>query len=175
MNGQLDYSHVILKLVPEFNTEDFDIIVQWDGYAVNPEAWTHEFYNYDYIGATWDDGNVGNGGFSWRSKRLYAAMKSENIKIRYEDFPPEVINRQYFYSVDGAGNKFLPEDVAICRLYRETFEDKYGILYAPYDIADRFSIENHSYISPWTGRPNEWVGRSLGFHGKHGILNLYKL
>ena len=38
-----------------------------------PEAWTDDFFNYDYIGATWDDGVVGNGGFSWRSRKLYGA------------------------------------------------------------------------------------------------------
>jgi Protein of unknown function (DUF5672) len=175
MSGQLDYSHVTLKIVPEVCTQDFDIIVQYDGYAVNPEAWTDNFFKYDYIGATWDDGVVGNGGFSWRSKKLYQAMRTENIKIRYEDFTQEKVDRPFHYSTDNQGKRFLPEDVVLCRLYKNNFEKYHDILYAPTDVADQFSIENHSYISPWTGKPNPWVGKSLGFHGKHGILSLYNL
>jgi hypothetical protein len=175
MSGQLDYSHVCLKVVPEVCTQDFDIIVQYDGYAVNPDAWTDEFYNYDYIGATWDDGVVGNGGFSWRSRKLYDAMINEDIKIRYDDFLPEVIDKPFHYSIDGGGKRFLPEDVVLCRIYKNTFENNHNVKYAPTHISDRFSIENHSHIAPWTGKPNEWVGKSLGFHGKYGILSLYNL
>lgn len=175
MNGQLDYSYVSLKVAPKVCKEDYDIIVQWDGYAVNPEAWTDEFFDYDYIGATWDDGVVGNGGFSWRSKKLYDVMKSENIKIKYEDFDSQIVDRPFYYSVDGKGDRFLPEDVVICRVYKKDFERYHNIRYAPYEIADRFSVENHSYISPWTKKPHPWIGTSLGFHGKYGILSLYNL
>jgi Protein of unknown function (DUF5672) len=180
MYGQVDYSHVSLKICPKVCTQDFDIIVQWDGYAVNPEAWTNEFFNYDYIGATWDDGLVGNGGFSWRSRKLYDAMIASDIKSKYEQFDKSVVDTTTYhgypsYAGEDKSGKFVPEDVIIARLYREQFEKQYGIKYAPYEIADRFSIENHSYISPWTGKPNEWVGKSLGFHGKHGILSLYNL
>ena len=173
IGGQLDYSHVTLKLVPEVCTQDFDIIVQWDGYAVNPEAWTDKFFDYDYIGATWDDGVVGNGGFSWRSRKLYDAFQFSKIKHDYNQYASELVDRPMYAGTDKNG-KFIPEDVVICRLYKNTFENL-GIKYAPYEIADRFSVENHSYISPWTGKPHPWIGTSLGFHGKHGILGLYNL
>lgn len=174
MSGQLDYSYVTLKIVPQVCTQDYDIIVQWDGYAVNPEAWTDKFFNYDYIGATWDDGVVGNGGFSWRSANLYNAMSEVDIFHEYSQFSPELVDRPMHYGEDKNG-RFVPEDVVLCRLYKDQFEKEYGIKYAPYEIADRFSVENHSYISPWSGKPNEWVGKSLGFHGKYGILSLYNL
>lgn len=174
MNGQLDYSFNTLKVCPENCTEDFDLVVQWDGYAVNPEAWTDEFFNFDYIGATWDDGVVGNGGFSWRSKKLYNAFKSVDIKHNYSQFEKELVDRPMYCGNDNNG-KFIPEDVVICRLYRNQFETEFDIKYAPYEISDRFSVENHSYISPWTGKPHPWIGKSLGFHGKYGILSLYNL
>lgn len=174
MSGQLDYSYNTLKVVPKVCTQDYDIIVQWDGYAVNPDAWTDEFFNYDYIGATWDDGVVGNGGFSWRSKKLYDTMNKTFILHDYKQFDSELVDRPMHYGEDKNG-RFVPEDVIICRLYKESFETKFGIKYAPTELADRFSIENHSYISPWTGKPNPWVGKSLGFHGKYGILSLYNL
>ena len=174
MNGQLDYSYNTLKLCPQVCTQDFDMIVQWDGYAVNPEAWTDDFFNYDYIGATWDDGVVGNGGFSWRSKKLYNAMKSVDIKHDYNQFPKESVDKPMHYCEDKNG-RFVPEDVVVCRIYKEQFEKEFNIRYAPTNIADRFSIENHSDIAPWTGEPNVWVGKSFGFHGKFGILSLYNL
>lgn len=174
MSGQLDYSYVTLKIVPQVCTQDYDIIVQWDGYAVNPEAWTDEFFKYDYIGATWDDGTVGNGGFSWRSSNLYNAMSEVDIKHSYNQFPEELVDRPMHHGEDKNG-RFVPEDVVLCRLYKEQFESEFEIKYAPTEVADRFSIENHSYISPWTGKPNTWVGKSLGFHGKYGILSLYNL
>lgn len=174
MNGQLDYSYVTLKVVPQVCTQDYDIIVQWDGYAVNPDAWTDEFFKYDYIGATWDDGVVGNGGFSWRSANLYNAMSEVDIFHDYNQFPAELVNRPMHYGEDKNG-RFVPEDVVLCRLYKEQFENQFDIKYATYEIADRFSVENHSYISPWSGKPHPWIGTSLGFHGKYGILSLYNL
>ena len=60
----------------------FALIVQADGYVINPHSWTSEFLNYDYIGAPWpltdsayidpfgNHQRVGNGGFSLRSKKL---------------------------------------------------------------------------------------------------------
>jgi hypothetical protein len=174
MTGQLDYSYNTLTICPYYCDQDYDIIVQWDGYAVNPEAWTDEFFEYDYIGATWDDGVVGNGGFSWRSRKLYDAMIDARVRYNYNQYTSEEVDRP-LYSGEDKNGKFVPEDVVICRLYKEQFEKHFGIRYAPTYIADRFSIENHSPIAPWTGKPNEWVGKSLGFHGKFGILSLYNL
>lgn len=167
-----EYCRIALKVIPEVCVEDYDIIIHWDGYATNPEAWTDDFYNYDYIGATWDDGVVGNGGFCWRSKKLYKAFKKVDIKYRYDQYPSELVDRPMYINDYGHG-KFIPDDVVVCRLYKEEFENNFDIKYAPTDVADRFSIENHSYISPWTGQPNPWVGKSLGFHGKFGIRQLY--
>ena len=51
------------------------LIIQHDGFILNHKAWDNEFLNYDYIGApVYWMGNklieVGNGGFSLRSKKL---------------------------------------------------------------------------------------------------------
>src|SRR6184192_4078469 len=45
------YSHFILKsLLPHIATKHV-LLVQWDGYVVNPEAWDRAFLDCDYIGA----------------------------------------------------------------------------------------------------------------------------
>lgn len=172
MAGQNDYSYYTLVRSVAYNDCDYDLIVQWDGYACNRDAWTDEFLNYDYIGATWDDGVVGNGGFSLRSRKLYDKLHQLNIQYLYKDFDPQVVDHPRWHTVDSNGNKFIPEDVVICRIYRNILEN-FGIKFAPHSIADRFSIENHSPISPWLNAPNPWIGKSLGFHGKYGIRNLY--
>ena len=97
------------------------LIIQHDGYVIDPTAWTDEFLQYDYIGATWrytDGRNVGNGGFSLRSKRLHDIL-----------------------ATDPAITVGSPEDEIICRLYRGYLETHHGIKYAPDALANQFSYE----------------------------------
>lgn len=173
MEGQNDYSNTTLKLCPHVCKSDYDLIVQWDGYACNADAWTDDFLEYDYIGATWDDGVVGNGGFSLRSRKLYDNLIDLNVRYLYNEFDPEVVGKDTWHTTNNKGGRYVPEDVVICRIYRNILENL-GMKFAPHSIADRFSIENHSTISPWLNAPNQWIGKSLGFHGKYGIRNLYR-
>ena len=107
--------------------------------------WSDEFYEYDYIGAPWPkeviiEGmplhfNVGNGGFSLRSKRLQEFLKNdENIILNHA------------------------EDVAICQLNRMYLISK-GFKFAPVEVAKRFSFEN----LPW--RDGQQITKAFGCHG----------
>jgi hypothetical protein len=66
------YSHFVLKSLLPHVTTPHVLLIQWDGYVVNPAAFDPAFLDFDYIGAKWfwyDDGmRVGNGGFSLRSR-----------------------------------------------------------------------------------------------------------
>lgn len=122
LKSHAEYSHFVAKeLVAHVHTSHV-LLVQWDGYVLNPSAWTEEFLEYDYIGAPWgfhkDAYRVGNGGFSLRSKRLLEALRD-----------PEIVETH-------------PEDVAICRQYRPLLEQRYGIRFAPEVLAERFSFES---------------------------------
>jgi len=78
------YNHFIVYRLHEYINTKYALIVQNDGYVVNPDTWEEEFLKYDYIGAPWplphDDfsfrdpeGNiqrVGNGGFSLRKRSI---------------------------------------------------------------------------------------------------------
>jgi len=138
-----EYSHFFVKKLHTFVDTDFVLVIQYDGFILNPEAWTDEFLQYDYIGAPWwyeDENNVGNGGFSLRSKRLLSILY-------YDDY------------IQG----HHPEDHHIARTYGEYLRSQ-GIVFAPESIASRFSIEGClkelapvKYGSIWT---NEF-----GFHG----------
>jgi Protein of unknown function (DUF5672) len=143
---QQDYNNATLKLVPEVVKEEHNIIVQWDGFAVNGDAWTDKFLEYDYIGAVWPwhqpHENVGNGGFSLRSRKLYDAILE--LKLY---------------------NHIGQEDDILARFNRPVLQERFGIKYAHSELADQFSIERNDR-SPW-------VGKSLGFHGIHGIAEKY--
>ncbi len=130
---------MIKELAPHVDT-DFALLVQWDGFVVNADAWSDDFLDYDYIGAKWifhtDGHNVGNGGFSLRSRRLLEALRDPHV-------------------VPGA-----VEDDAICRTYRTYLEATHGIRFAPEAVADRFSFEASYWTSPpfgFHGLFNFWM------------------
>ena len=115
------YSAFVLKsLLPHVATPHV-LLVQWDGYVVNPDAWDPAFADCDYIGAKWfwhDDGmRVGNGGFSLRSRRLLEALQDPRIVL------------------------VEAEDTTICRTFRPLLEREFGIRFAAEALADRFSYE----------------------------------
>ncbi len=137
-----DYSRFMIKRLTEFVSTDFVLNIQWDGYVLNWKAWRDEFLQYDFVGATWNyhDGmNVGNGGFSLRSKKLLNIL-----------------------ATDDAITETTPEDHQICRRYRPYLEEKYGIKFAPAEVADKFSIEAHGHAA-FPGS-NKYSGQ-FGFHG----------
>jgi len=144
IRSRKEYSKFIIKKLNEYVDTDYVLIIQYDAFILNPEAWTDKFLEYDYIGAPWwyeDDRNVGNGGFSLRSKKLLKVL-AESSHIR----------------------KYQPEDHHICRTYRKHLESK-GIRFAPDELAERFSIEGVQHKS----RPlnnNVWSNQ-FGFHGLH--------
>jgi hypothetical protein len=159
-----DYSHITLKMCPEICVEEHNLIIHPDGFAVNREAWTDEFLEYDYIGACWGDGTVGNGGFCLRSRKLYDAFISIGVKNSTNDYQ-DYMNDSFYYVITETGEKFIPEDNIICKVHREKLEKEYDIKFAPLHIANQFSIErNYSSV---------WLGKSLGFHGKHGVADYY--
>lgn len=134
------YSQFVIKELCALIDTDYVLLVQWDGFVVNAAAWSEDFLDYDYIGAKWifhtDGHNVGNGGFSLRSKRLLEALRDPRIE------PGPV------------------EDDAICRTWRPYLEATHGIRFAPESVADRFSFEASYWTSPpfgFHGLFNFWM------------------
>lgn len=118
-------------LASEIHT-DFVLVVQWDGYVVGPEAWSAGFRDYDYIGATWpwhtDRMMVGNGGFSFRSRKLLDVIRNTLPRPSGEN-----------------------EDDFICRRHRLFLEREHGIRFAPVAVANRFSYEHARVEQPTFG------------------------
>ena len=115
-----DYSEFMLRGLVNHVEQAHVLVVQWDGFVIDASRWTDRFLDYDYIGAPWpqfgDGLNVGNGGFSLRSRRLLEMTAQSSFVGRH------------------------PEDVAICRERRGALE-RDGIRFAPEPLAEQFSFE----------------------------------
>lgn len=120
-----DYSHLAVKGLNEHINTDFVMLFQNDGFIDNVDKWTDRFLDYDYIGAPWwykDHNNVGNGGFSVRSRKLLEVL-----------------------AVDPHIKKVVPEDHHICRTYGDYLREHHGIEFAPEELALQFSVEHGTY------------------------------
>jgi hypothetical protein len=114
----------LIKKIPDLNFDSFNLfmikdlykyidtphylIVQPDGYILNPELWNDEWLNYDYFGAPWPTwilsdaygkGAIGNGGFSLRSQFLtnLVCMKnkdSDRIRFHEDGHYSNAVNRE---------------------------------------------------------------------------------
>lgn len=136
------YSDFVLGELADNVTTSHCLLVQWDGHVLNSDLWMHAFLDYDYIGASWPQFNdaydVGNGGFSLRSRALLKACRSQGFRPSH------------------------PEDLSICRENRAYLESQ-GLQFAPREIADAFSSERRGDPSESFGYHGIWhMPRMLG-------------
>lgn len=134
--GYKEYNEFVAMKLWQYIGTDFVLLVQNDGYITDVAKWDDEFMRYDYIGAPWPIPNddityrtphgrlirVGNGGFSFRSRKLLRA--------------PTILGLEF--SDNGTG--FPHEDGFLCVHSREVLENA-GIKFAPTEIAAKFSTE----------------------------------
>jgi hypothetical protein len=152
--SKLDYTgynrFVIFELAKQIHTE-FCLLIQTDGFILNPHLWEPAFCQFDYVGAPWPQqwdavlpagSRVGNGGFSLRSRRFLQCSSS-------------CVGAYDALAAAGHAN----EDVFVCRYLFEIMKS-FGIRYADYETAMRFSLEVQF---PERVRGYHEV---FGFHGK---------
>ena len=68
------YSHACLRIMPAVVNTDYNLIIHHDGFGVNREAWTDEFYNYDYIDTAIDTLEFYNGQMNSLSMTILAHL-----------------------------------------------------------------------------------------------------
>lgn len=144
MRGIEDYNRIILEHLPAVVEQDFCLVAQFDGFILNAEAFSPDFYNFDYIGAVWPDypeHRVGNGGFSWRSKKLLDAV----AQLAHLRAPGQA------------------EDLFICRSLRAELETRHACVFADEATAQRFSYEIVPHDQP-----------AFGFHGVFNLPMVYR-
>ncbi|OHA90395.1 MAG: hypothetical protein A3A31_01375 [Candidatus Zambryskibacteria bacterium RIFCSPLOWO2_01_FULL_48_25] len=131
------YSQFCLSDLKDYVDTEFVLLVQWDGFILNPNSWTNEFLNYDYIGAPWvvKDWSINDFGFpeNWRGRRVvgnggFCIRSRKFLEVSAELFKSSEI--PYFH----------PEDIAFSVWYRDLFI-KRGIEFADVELARRFAFE----------------------------------
>jgi hypothetical protein len=119
------YSKVMFKDMHKYIKTPHYMVIQYDGMPTDPTQWDPEYLNYDYIGAVWpwhpEGSNVGNGGFSLRSKKLAKLCADPTLTM-------------------SPTGKYYGEDELICRVYGNLLKSK-GIKIAPSSLAAKFSQE----------------------------------
>lgn len=137
-----DYSYFVLQRLADHVSTSHCLLVQWDGHVLHSNQWRPEFLDYDFVGASWpqfaDDHDVGNGGFSLRSRALLEACRAPAFCPSH------------------------PEDLAIGRVNRDWLEAR-GLRFAPRAIADIFSAERRGDPATTFGYHGIWhMPRVLG-------------
>lgn len=145
------YSDFLLTQMVDHIDTSHCLIAQWDGHVLDASRWRPDFLDYDYIGASWpqftDGHDVGNGGFSLRSRRLMDDCREPAFQRRH------------------------PEDIAIGRTNREWLESR-GMRFAPCVLADLFSAERAGNINETFGYHGAW--HMPGVIGAEGFWRLYR-
>lgn len=139
VKGIEGYSEFCIRELHKHFDTSHCLLIQWDGYVLNPSSWLPAYLEHDYIGAPWQGNVVGNGGFSLRSKRLCQRLAG------YKDAAH-------------------PEDNFICRKHRGELEAS-GFKFAPAPMARQFSIEAATYEF----KANTWVSDGRGWNGQFGF------
>lgn len=121
LRSAAEYSQFLLTRLADYIRTDHCLVIQWDGFVINPRQWDDRFLEFDYIGSPWpqfaDGHDVGNGGFSLRSRKLMEACRAPGFAQSH------------------------PEDIAIGRVNREFLERDHGMIFADRDTAARFAFE----------------------------------
>jgi len=155
-----DYNKFCIQDLNQYVNTDYVLLIQSDGFIVNPNKWNDEFLKYDYLGAPWPISNlahnipkfpiileeclknkkmnqIGNGGFSLRSKKLL-----EHVCTMFKN--------------DHYG---IPEDALICNLYRNVLQNAKLKFTDDIDLAASFSCE-----ATFVNNKHYSSDNSFGFH-----------
>ena len=125
------YNKFVLAHLHRYIATSHCLTVQNDSWVVNPDAWSDDWLQYDYIGAPWPAGHtgtscrVGNSGFCLRSKKMLEATST-------------LPNDGYVWR--GNPKKGCRDDVITCVMFRERLEQQ-GLRFAPAEAAARFAFE----------------------------------
>ena len=151
LNSLVEYSIWMLTKCYKYIDTDYVLIIQRDGWILNPDTWENDWLKYDYIAPLFNQYDiVGSGGFSIRSKRLMQGVARLTPHWNYTtENANEIQNLLGFY-----------EDGVIS--FNEELKAKYN--YAPVDVANKFAQGGNPNMDNYCKRP-------FGFHGSYRTIN----
>jgi hypothetical protein len=182
------YSVFMMHSLYAFIKTDYCLIVQDDGWVLNGDKFTEEFYQYDYIGPPTHCGFqfndtmttiehiflqfnwfekpntfvVQNGGFSLRSKRFLEACN--NMGLTHMTPDPIMLKNSSMKKAKAWVHNWN-EDVQLTGLLRPVLMQS-GYKFAPLNIASRFGVE---YLDPNWHKGIDF-NNIIGHHAKSRIL-----
>lgn len=150
LNSLIAYSIFMLTKVHEFIDTDHVLIVQRDGWILNPESFNPEWLKLDFIGPIFVQyDKVGSGGFSLRKKKLMVDVAESMPSWNYS-------NKQALEIQDTLG---YYEDGVICLSNRLS-----DLKIAPLEEAAMFAQGGNR-------NPEYYVEKPFGFHGLWQNIN----
>lgn len=165
------YNFFCVKHLYKYIDTEYCLIIQPDGFVINPSKWDDDFLSYDYIGAPWNIFHSANGlhrcGFNISDfKKIPLIVGNGGFSLRSKKILTEVSKFDY-------NNLEIPEDNVFSILHRKELKDK-NIKYPPVNLALKFSIEHFPEIDGFKFD----IKNHFGFHGKlnhfQEILNKIK-
>lgn len=142
INGVEGYSNFMIRELNKYVNTSHCLVVQWDGYVLNANAWRDEFLKFDYIGSPWQNFQMlgGNGGFTLRSKKLLQILANHPF-----------------------GDNPHPEDNYICQRHGQELQTM-GVKFCGPEFSGWFSYEGRVWDNNnWVSHHQEWNGQ-FGFH-----------
>ena len=156
LDSIFEYSKFILHDLLPYADADFVLVVQWDGFILNPTAWSTCCFDYDYIGAPWPyptENTVGNGGFSLRSRKLLEILQNPEFTEISDKSEDHCLGRIWHRQLQALDIKFAPEPVA------KNFSTEYDLRFRDQD--------------PKNWRPSTW-NNQFGFHSRKVDLSRWQ-
>jgi len=170
------YNDHILNL-KDHTDNDFVMVIQDDGYIVNPELWDDGFLEYDYIGAPWP---IEDNWISMQHKEHQSKLRENLPKNRVGNGGFCIRSRKFLeFSSQFKDTGILGEDTFLCtKMYQEAID--YGIKFAPFELAIKFAYENPCFEYDghhWDEMIEFDQSKHFGWHGnqfsnKNELLSL---
>ena len=135
-----DFNYDATYRLGSFVNTKFALLVHYDGYVVNPESWSDEFLNYDYIGSPWPLPKPGDD-ISYRDPNGNICRVGNSVSIRSKrlmDFPGKA--NIPWTGFEQNGQTFYNEDIFICCKIKPELEAA-GMKIAPIETAVHFAQE----------------------------------
>jgi hypothetical protein len=156
VSSHVMYSIFMLKEIYKYVDTKYMLVVQSDGFILNPDSWDESWKQYDYIGPLFNQWDVvGNGGFSFRSRAL--------MEFTSTLFPAWDITKEGADIIQSRMSCY--EDGAISLNHKEIVETN-GFKIAPPEIGGKFAAGGNKTEAYFHDRP-------FGFHGCWRTIDLF--
>lgn len=150
LKSLIAYSIFCLTEMYKYIDTEFCLVVQRDGWIINPGAWTDDWLQYDYVAPLFvQHDDVGSGGFSLRSKRIMEAAAQRYRAWDGTDEDAHLLQESVGSYEDGV--------LSLQMIYD-------GFKYAPKSEAMKFGQGGNK-------NPQYYYSHPLGFHGDRQNIN----